>query len=128
MEVIEKMLSESVSQRLAALHPDTGAELLRINRLAREAADPALLELCTELIDALLQDRSPALPQALTPREKAFLAFTEQFATSVSTLSDEQVSELLRFASEDEVYSFVNALYVIDMTRRLDLVAGRLLT
>jgi hypothetical protein len=34
---------------------------------------------------------------------------------------------LLEFDSEDEVYAFVNALYVADMSRRLDLVAGRIL-
>jgi len=121
------MLSEPVKQRLATLHPEGTAELQRINQLALEAAEPTLLKLCTELIDALLQDRSPTLPQTLSPRDKAFLAFTEQFVTAVSAVSDEQVAELLRFATEDEVYSFVNALYVTDMTRRLDLVAGRVL-
>ena len=57
----------------------------------------------------------------------AFIAFTEQFATSVSTLTDAQVARLLESASEDEVYGFVNALYVLDMSRRLDLVVGRIL-
>ncbi len=122
------MLSESIHQRIAALHPDTGAQLSRLGTLAQQATDPALLDLCLEMIDALLQDRSPALPPSLTERERAFLDFTEQFVVSVSTMSDTQVKKLLYYASEDEVYNFVNALYVIDMTRRLDLVAGRLLT
>lgn len=121
------MLSEPVKQRLTTLHPEGTTELQHINQLALEAVDPTLLKLCTELIDALLQDRSPTLPQTLSPRDQAFLAFTEQFVTAVSAVSDKQVAELLRFATEDEVYSFVNALYVTDMTRRLDLVAGRVL-
>jgi hypothetical protein len=63
----------------------------------------------------------------LTEKEHAFIAFTEQFTSSVSTMSDEQVEGLLQFASADEVYAFVNAIYVTDMSLRLELVAGRVL-
>jgi hypothetical protein len=121
------MISEPVRKRLASLHPEASAQLARINQLALEATDPDLLDLCTGCIDSLLQEKSWVPPHPLTPREQAFTAFTEQFATSVSSLTDAQVARLLEFDSEDEVYAFVNALYVADMSRRLDLVAGRIL-
>ena len=41
--------------------------------------------------------------------------------------TDQQVARLQNYASADEIYAFVNALYIADMTRRLDLVAGRML-
>lgn len=121
------MISEPVRARLASLHPEASQQLARINQLALEATDPDLLELCTGCIDSLLQDISWVPPQPLTPRQQAFIAFAEQFATSVSTLTDADVAGLLEFVSEDEVYGFVNALYVVDMSRRLDLVVGRIL-
>lgn len=126
-EIAKTMISRSVKERLADLHPHGSEQLLRLNALALEATDPALLALCSDYIDCMLQDKSWEPPRSLTEKEKAFLAFTEQFVTSVSTMTDEQVTRLLQFASEDEVYSFVNALYVVDMTRRMDLVVGRVL-
>lgn len=121
------MISEPVKQRLSLLHPEGAAHLVSINQLAWQAVDPALLELCSSYIDSVLQDTLWVPPHVLSEREKAFVAFTEQFVTSVSTLTDEQVTRLLQFSGEDEVYSFINALYVLDMTRRVELVAGRLL-
>jgi hypothetical protein len=121
------VISEPVMKRLASLHPEGAAQLARINQLVLEATDPALLELCAGCIDSLLQDNAWVPPHPLTSRQQAFIAFTEQFATSVSTLTDAQVARLLESASEDEVYGFVNALYVLDMSRRLDLVVGRIL-
>ena len=121
------MISEPVRKRLALLHPEGSEQLARINQLALEATEPELLELCAGCIDSLLQDKSWVPPHPLTPRQQAFIAFSEQFATSVSTLPDAQVARLLEFASEDEVYGFVNALYVVDMSRRLDVVVGRIL-
>ena len=114
--------------RLEELQPETTAELCNVTRLAPEATDAQLLELCAGYIDAalLLQVWNP--PHALTDREQAFIAFTEQFVSSVSTMSDAHVARLQQFASADEVYAFVSALYVTDMHRRLEIVAGRMLT
>jgi hypothetical protein len=113
--------------RLQELQPETTAELCNITRLAPEATDAQLLELCAGYIDAalLLQVWTP--PHALTEKEQAYIAFTEQFVSSVGTMSEAQVARLQQFASADEVYTFVNALYVTDMHRRLEIVAGRML-
>jgi hypothetical protein len=123
------MLSNPVFSQIEALHPSVAPQLLNIMQLATEAADPQLLALCTSYIDAALTLQTWTPPHSpLTEKEQAFIAFTEQFITSVGTMSDNQVQDLLAFASADEVYDFVNAIYVTDMTRRLELVAARVLS
>ena len=123
------MLSAEVSARLEEVHPSISSELNNMSIVATEVADPQLLALCSSYIDAALCQRDWTPPAGgLTDKERAFIAFTEQFTASVSTMTDEQVNRLLEYASADEVYNFVSALYVVDMTRRLDLVAGKVLT
>jgi hypothetical protein len=122
------MLSTNIFTRLQTLQPDIASQLDNIMQLAPKATDASLLDLCSGYIDAALRHRHWSPPErALTEREQAFIAFTEQFTSSVGTMSDQQVERLLRFASADEVYAFINAIYVTDMSRRLELVAGRVL-
>jgi alkylhydroperoxidase family enzyme len=133
--------------RLQELSPGPAAELARLNAAAWEATDPRLLELCRRRLKAMLGDCSRAGEDAararelgLDPRklealerwagsdeftaaERAHLAFTEQFVTSVSAVSDEHVEDLLRHGDMRSVYDFVSALYVVELTERLDLVA-----
>ena len=77
---------------------------------------------------ALLCQEWKAPARSLSDKEHAFIAFTEQFAMSVSTMSRGQVERLLDFASPDEVYAFVHALYVHDMRLRLEIVAREVLS
>jgi hypothetical protein len=123
------MLSSHIFSQIETLQPDIAPQLQKMMTLATEATQPQLLELCTGYIDAALnlQDWTPP-HSPLTEKEQAFIAFTEQFVTSVGTMRDDQVQDLLAFASADEVYAFVSAIYVTDMARRLELVAGRVLS
>lgn len=122
------MLSTNIVTRLEKLQPAITTELQHIMRLTSEATDKNILKLCTGYIDAALRNQTWSPPElALTEKEQAFIAFTEQFTSSVSTMSDEKVQNLLQFSSVDEVYTFVNAIYVTDMSLRLELVAGRVL-
>jgi hypothetical protein len=121
------MISEAVMNRIEALHPAVAPELDNILRLARETVDPELLTLCADYVDTALRRRRWQPPRELSDRESAFIAFTEQFVSSVGTMQDEAVDRLLQHADPDEVYAFVNALYVTDLARRLDMVAGRVL-
>ena len=122
------MLSSTIFSRLETLQPAIAAELHTTIQLAQEATDAQLLTLCSDYIDAALQHRNwQPSERALTEKEQAFIAFTEQFITSVGTMSDEQVQRLQQFASADEVYAFINALYVTDMSRRLNMVAREVL-
>lgn len=121
------MLKAQTVMRLEALHPDTTAALCNMVTLAPETTNSQLLELCLGYVDAALRLQDWAPPRPLTAKEQAFIAFTEQFVSSVGTMSDTQVARLQEFASADEVYAFVNALYVSEMAKRLELVALRVL-
>jgi hypothetical protein len=122
------MLCPFVARRLEALQPAAFAELTLINELAFQASDPALLQLCSGYIQAALRCEDWREPEeGLSDRERAFIDVTEQFVTSVSTLSPESITNLLQYASADEVYAFVHAIYVIDMTLRLDTVGRAVL-
>jgi alkylhydroperoxidase family enzyme len=133
-------------ERLSFLMPEAAAGLASVDAAAWEAADPAMLELCRSRLVAMLGGRPPdergaeraralgldqqklaALErwersELFTPAERAHLAFTDQFAVSVDSMCDEHVEDLLRHADARQVYAFASALYVIEMTERLDLV------
>jgi hypothetical protein len=122
------MLSNNVFSQLEILQPNIASELSAMIDLAQKSTDTQLLELCKSYIDAaLLQQHWHQPERPLTDKEQAFITFTEQFVSSVGTMSDEQVELILQFASADEVYNFVNAIYVTDLSRRLELVIGRVL-
>lgn len=118
--------SSRLFESLAPLHPE-GAEALRdANDVARRATDRDLLELCLDHADALLSGREPArAPRG--ERERAFVEFAEQYATSVASVSERQVAALREHASDEEVYAFICSLYVREMTRRVELVAAEVL-
>lgn len=122
------MLSKQVFAQIEALQPSIAPPLRHMMQLAKKVADPDLLELCTGYIDAALRLENWTPPYSpLTDKERAFIAFTEQFVTSVGTMKDEQVQDLLMFANANEVYAFVNSIYVTDMAKRLELVAAKVL-
>jgi alkylhydroperoxidase family enzyme len=131
-----------VRQRLARLQPDSLEELERLREAACQAVDPARLELSRRLLALRfgaptegahpLDTKAAAVPDwATDPRfgaeDRAFLAFTEQFTTSVAHVSDEEVSALLDHASEQEVFDFAVALYILEMEMRMSLVANAVL-
>ena len=96
--------------------------------MSLEVTDPALLDLCSGYMEAAMRCRDWHPPgEGLTERERAFLDFTEQFVTSVSTLGEDAVTRLLDFATADEVYAFVHAMYVRDMTLRMQIVGQEVL-
>ena len=146
VEPLGAPLDERVFARLRELGPDAAAELAHLNETAWEGTDPALLELCLRRVRAMLgsgargddaqRARAAGLGEAklaaldgwrdsehFTAREHAHLDFTEQFVTSVGSVSAEQVGELLRHGDERAVYSFTAALYVVELTERVTLAA-----
>jgi hypothetical protein len=113
--------------RLMELQPDPTAKLVRLNEVAREQTDPELFELCTDRAFAMIEGRRTARPAGLGDRESAYLDFTEQFVTSVGTISDAQVEALLAEDSPEAVYAFAGALYAAEMTRRVEIVSKAVL-
>jgi alkylhydroperoxidase family enzyme len=124
--------------RLKELHPEGSEELERLNAAAWASADPALLELCRLRIAQMLGNNAVLAEvdetklaelgrweasTAFTDAERAFLAFTEQFVISVSSITQAQVDALLEHASPEDVRSFTAALYAVELSQRLDMVA-----
>ena len=138
-------LDERVFTRLGA-RAGRGRRARAPQRDRLGGTDPALLELCLRRVRAMLgsgargddaqRARAAGLGEAklaaldgwrdsehFTAREHAHLHFTEQFVTSVGSVSAEQVGELLRHGDARAVYSFTAALYVVELTERVTLAA-----
>ena len=123
-----------------------------LHGVAWASADPIELEYCRLRAAACLGDRealswrtaeavAAGLDEAkvavldswstngvFSRRERAELAFTEQFLVSVSGIVDDDISALLEDQSPDQVYAFVSAIYVIEMTIRARLAARKALS
>ena len=122
------MLSPAIATRRTVLQPNSSNELQNIIGLAQQSTDPELLALCTSYIEAALRCVDWQPPAAgLAARERAFIDFTEQFVSSVGTMEDDQVTRLLDFATADEVYAFIHAIYIADMALRLEIVGREVL-
>ena len=142
-------MQPNINQRLCDLQPGASAELARANAVAWEATNPALLELCRCLVVQMLnlahgtravRAAAPGLePQKLaalnnwaasdvfSPLERAALGFTEQFVLSVSAVSGEQVEALRAHLDDEAVYALAAALYLVEMTERLQAVSAAVL-
>ena len=128
---------------LPALQPDAVAALAAARHEAWTATDRGVLGLCDLRVAALLGDDTPspyAAPRdkalalddwpsspLFTAAERAHLAFTEQFVTSVASVSDADVDALLAHASQREVFEFISALYVLEMSRRVAMTSRAVL-
>ena len=122
-----------------------------MHRAAWDVADPVLLELCRLRIAQLLgcgPEQDARTPEALAagldeatiadlrawptssrfgPRERACLAFCEQFVIDVASLSDELACALADELGSAAFVDFVNALLIVEQRQRLRLAWDRLL-
>ena len=105
----------TVPESIARLHPEAAALLQR----AQDLSGAAQLEACRAQIEAVLNGTD--LPDPADAR----VAFAEQFAFAVGSLSDEQVAAL--GMDDAELWAFVSAIYELDMGLRLQRVAEAVL-
>ncbi len=121
-------MGSAMLERLAELQPESTAQLRRAREAGRaELADPELLEFCMGRIDAMLGGDAWSEPEELSERERAYLDFAEQFSLSVGDVSEAQIDALLAHDSDEDVCRFVGALYPLEMSRRVELVAAEVL-
>lgn len=117
--------------RLRTLQPQTAADLERAQAAALQASDPERLERCRARMAEMLgvPSKGGAAPAGEpTAADRAFLDFTEQFVFSVPAITDADVESLLEHVSAEEAYAFISALYVLEMSTRMDLVLAATLT
>ena len=142
-------MQPEINGRLRLLQPDASAALARAKAAAWEATDPELLELCRCLVVQMLDlDNGSRTARTVvtdldaqkfaelgdwlnsdvfSPLERAALGFTEQFVLSVSAVSDEQVEALRAHLDDEAVYAFAAALYLVEMSERLQAVSDSVL-
>ena len=133
---------------LRAVEPVTLDNLEALHAAAWRATDPVVLELCRLRLAELMGDaeglnhRTPAAVAAgldeakvaalsewwrapvFDARERAHLAFAEQFNMSVAGVSDADVDALLEHLSEKQVADFVGAVYTVEFEARVRMVAA----
>ena len=104
-----------VPEFIARLHPEAAALLQR----AQDLSGADTLDACRAQIQAVLDGSD------LPDRADARVAFAEQFAFAVGSLSDEQVAALEM--DDARLWAFVCAVYELDMGLRLQRVAEAVL-
>jgi alkylhydroperoxidase family enzyme len=123
-------------------HPAVLDALKASQTAAWAAVDPDLLDLCRMRIamllgddeasapglDAEIVDALPAWPSSplFSAKERAGLAFTEQFVIDVASMTEPEVETLKAELGPDGLANFVNALLVIEQRERLRLAWRRL--
>ena len=129
---------------LGSRQPDVLAALTEAHEAAWLVTDADLLDLCRVRIAMLLGfDAGLAAPDLgadrladlavwptssrFTSRERACLAFAEQFVIDVASMDDATVAALVDELGGDSVVNFANALLVVEQRQRLHLMVSRLL-
>jgi len=140
-----------VPHRLRQLRPAVAASLETANTQSWAVVDPDLLELARLRVAGMIgstqgrarrsaaaraaglaEDKIAALAQwpsdpRFTHREQDCLAFVEQYVMDVAGMSDEQVAVAERHFDGGGFRDFVTALYITEVTLRLELAGDALL-
>ena len=134
---------------LSRLRPQACGLLVALNERVWQVSDPALLELvrlrAAQLIGnlAALRVRCPyadAVPESkilavpdyprsplFSPAERDILAFTEQFLIDVGGTTAAARAGLIGHFGADDATALVSAIYVVEFTQRLQMIAARVL-
>ncbi len=135
-------LASDLEERLARFAPEVRDVITNLHSELWQALDPEVLELCRLRIASLQgDDREAARPAPGAPvapekaaaigdwpdsplfseRERACLAFTEQFVGDVAGVTQGDIDALLEHFSPGEVQAFTSALLALDQHQRLAL-------
>jgi AhpD family alkylhydroperoxidase len=108
-------------------------ELIRL-RVAQLIGNPAALQMRCSYADAAtgLESKILALPDypsspLFSPAERDTLAFAEQFLIDVGGTTEDARAELIQHFGADGARGVVSAIYVVEFTQRLQMIAARLL-
>jgi AhpD family alkylhydroperoxidase len=138
-----------VPPALSRLRPEACGLLTALNERVWQVGDPALLELvrvrAAQLIgnpaavrmrwlgaDAVPESKILALPgypgsPLFSAAERDVLAFTEQFLMDVGGTTPAARAGLIELFAADDAKALVTAIYVVEFTQRLQMIAARLL-
>jgi AhpD family alkylhydroperoxidase len=117
--------------RLWQLRPEACGLLAALNERVWQVGDPVLLELVRVRVAQLIGNpvavraRAPASPAS--PAEQDVVDLTEQFVIDVGGTTEEMRAGLTARFGADGARDLVTAVYVVEFTQRLQLIAARLL-
>ena len=124
-----RLINSAARQRLEALHPEAAGEIANLEQVLDDTSlDPGLLALCADYFDTTLAGNTWRSPTSLGDLESACIDVCEQFMVSVSDMREEHIEPLRRHLNADDVYNLMSAIYLIEMSRRLDLTLERVLS
>lgn len=136
------LVAPDLEERLARFAPEVRDVITTLHGELWQALDSEVLELCRLRIASLQGDdreaarAAPGAPVApekaaaigdwpdsplFSERERACLAFTEQFVGDVAGVAQSDIDALLAHFSPGEVQAFVSALLALDQHQRLAL-------
>jgi len=127
------LINSSLPARLSELRPNAIALLLVANECARVTVDPDLLSLLEISVETLIGDGPLALDTLprddfeITAAHRIATAFAEQFIIDVSGITEADRESLAAYFPGESMREFVTALYILECTYRLSIVARMLL-
>ncbi|HLK77640.1 MAG TPA: carboxymuconolactone decarboxylase family protein [Streptosporangiaceae bacterium] len=114
--------------RLWQLRPEACGLLTALNERVWQAGDPVLLELVRVRVAQLIGNPVPVRARApASPAEQDVVDLTEQFVIDVGGTTKEMRAGLTARFGADGARDLVTAVYVVEFTQRLQLIAARLL-
>lgn len=119
---------------LKELRPEAVALLEQAIECTQSVVEPDLLALLRVRIDSLIGDGALAQDSFsegagdLTARQSATLLFAEQFIIDVSGINESDRESLGQYFPGEEMRELITALYILECTYRLTLVARALLS
>jgi alkylhydroperoxidase family enzyme len=138
-----------VPRALSRLRPEACGLLAALNERVWQVSDPALLELVRVRTAQLIGNpvalrvrwpRANAVPESkilalpdypasplFSAAERDVIAFTEQFLIDVGGTTEAARAGLIELFGADGAKTLVSAIYVVEFTQRLQMIAARLL-
>jgi alkylhydroperoxidase family enzyme len=113
---------------LGQLRPEACGLLTALNERVWQAGDPALLELVRVRVAQLIGNPAAVRARApASPAEQDVVDLTEQFVIDVGGTTEEMRAGLTARFGADGARELVTAIYVVEFTQRLQLIAAQLL-
>jgi hypothetical protein len=126
----EAELAWGLPAGLSRLRPEACGLLTALNERVWQAGDPVLLELVRVRVAQLIGNPAAfawAASAASSAAERDVVDFAEQFVIDVGGTTEDMRAELTGRFGADGGRALVTAIYVVEFTQRLQLIAARLL-
>ena len=126
----EAELTWELPAGLSRLRPEACGLLTALNERVWQAGDPVLLELVRVRVGQLIGNPAAfalAASAVSSAAEPDVVDFTEQFVIDVGGTAEEMRDGLTARFGADGARALVTAVYVVEFTQRLQLIAARLL-